>query len=563
MHRPFFFLFTIFIYSITCGLNQCQSSDSIPKLETYVTASQVEVLFSTPQQRAETLKVYKDIGIRKVYLEGLRSGLITSLDSLRAARDFLVENQIEVSTGITTTCGKDFGQPSTNNELWLNYQHPKTQSDMRDLVKSIAPLFDELMIDDFLATDDQSEISLKAKGNQSWSEYRLKLMTEFAQEYIIKPAREVNPDITIIEKFPQWYDRFHVFGYNIIDGPKIFERIWVGTETRKPDTKRFGYVMPTEGYINFSWIKSIAKEKIGGGWFDFGDCAPLPYLMQAYQSVLAGAQELVLFESGSVVNLNPCIEPFLERREALFSLGDILDNRVPRGMHAYKPANSNGSDVNGAANLYIYDYIAALGLAPLPVAEVPQHAKCIFLPRQAADDPEIKQKLNKWLDEGIKVVATPDFLTATGIPFDKPEEDAVFSEVKKSKGTLCLLNLQTFRPEEFSPGKEMFLPPRPLPVTQWKEDKVNQIRKEILPLWGINLKSPNNVGVYIFDDDLVVLANFNEQPVQCEIENILDDGEAFTLHPRFPHKKETSIKRNCNKTTVTVLPWELTVLLKE
>jgi hypothetical protein len=563
MHRVNFFLFTVFFYSITSGFNPCHSSDLIPKLETYVVASQVETLFSTPQLRAETLKVYQDVGIRKVYLEGLRSGIIPSLELLRTARDFLVENNIEVSTGITLTHGKDFGQATNNSSLWLNYQHPKTQSDVRDLIKSIAPLFDELMIDDFLATDDESEISREAKGNQSWSEYRLKLMTEFAKEYIIKPAREVNPDITIIEKFPQWYDRFHKFGYNIIDGPQIFERIWVGTETRNPDTKRFGYVVPTEGYINFSWIKSIVKQKIGGGWFDFGDCAPLPYLMQAYQSVLAGAQELVLFESGSVVNLNPCMEPFLERREALFALGEILDSRVPRGMHAYKPPNSNGSDANGAANLYIFDYLATLGLAPLPVAQVPDHAKCVFLARQAADDPGIKQKLNKWLTEGIKVIATPDFLSAAGIPFDKPEEDSVISIVKHSKGTLCMLNLQTFRHEEFSPGKEMFLPPRPLPVTQWKEDKVNLIRKEILPLWGINLKAPNNIAVYLYDDDLVVLANFNNQSVKCEIQNILDDGKAFKLHPQFPHKKETSIKSNGRKATVTVSPWELTVLLKQ
>ena len=73
------------------------------------------------------------------------------------------------------------------------------------------------------------------------------------------------------------------------------DTIWVGTESRNPDTRlfptpRYGYVMPTEGYINYRWLTTVAGPKTGGAWFDSIDCTAQNYLDQAYQSVLAGRQ---------------------------------------------------------------------------------------------------------------------------------------------------------------------------------------------------------------------------------------------------------------------------------
>ncbi|MBN2327853.1 MAG: hypothetical protein JXR73_11925 [Candidatus Omnitrophica bacterium] len=533
------------------------------QLEAYITAHQVDQYFSTPESRLKALRVYQDIGISKVYLETHRSGHQPGEALLREARDFLRANGIEVSGGITTTAGENFGEPSDRNRYWLNYQHPKTQTDLAAHFRKAARLFDEIMVDDFLATDDESDLSAAAKGERSWSEYRLQLMADFARRFIIEPAREVNPDIQFIEKFPQWYDRFHIFGYNVLEAPRLFDRIWVGTETRNPNTLRFGYTMPTEGYVNYRWLASTAGEKIAGAWFDFGDCAPGPYLMQAYQSVLAGAQELVLFETGSLIDHNECIEPFMQRRGALRALAELLKDRPRLGMHAYKPPNSNGSDADGAANLYIFDYIATLGLVPLPVANIPDDAKCLFLARQAADDPEIAVQLKAGLKQGVKIVATPDFLQTLNDSSlsNISERNAlpIFSKQKTDAGDLLVLNLQTFRHEEFAPDKEMFLPPRPLPVRDWPAEEVNRIRKEILSTWGVEISGPNNVGIYLFDD-LIVLANFNDEEAPCEVKSSQGGKASFRLNPSFPHAAPTICSSGAGACRITVAAWETAVI---
>lgn len=540
------------------------SEEKIPRLEAYITAEQVEPYFAAEENRQKALQVYQNIGISKVFLESLRSGFQTNLDLLKEIRDFLRSQGIEVSGGITTAAGNDFGVPSSSNAYWLNYQHPKTQTDLANHLRRAAPLFDEIIVDDFFATDDESPISIQAKGDRTWPEYRLQLLADVAERCIIKPAIEANPNIRLIEKFPQWYDRFQLFGYNAVAGSRSFDRIWVGTETRNPNTPRFGYVMPTEGYINYRWLATIAQNKIGGGWFDFGDCAPGPYLMQAYQTVLAGAKEIILFETGRLIETNECIEPFLQRRDALFALGQILADRAPQGMYAYKPVNSNGSDAKGAANLYIFDYLATLGLAPLPTAKVPEDAKIVFLARQAADDPEIAAKVKSWLQKSVKIIATPDFLNSVNDPtFPKIQDRNSlprFSVRQTNSGAIGILNLETFRHEEFAPDREMFLPPRPLEVSQWTKTEVNPIRAEVLSLWGIELDAPNLVGVYLFDGDILVLANFNDNAVSCVIRNTHDKNLPYRPYAEFPHTSDTQFEINANECAVTIAPWEIVVL---
>lgn len=590
----------------------------IPRLETYMMASQVDSLLSTAEGLEKALQTFQEIGITKIYLESLRCGYKSNRDVLQKARDFFQTNNIEVSGGITTAAGEGFGVASNETPLWLNYQDSKTLEDLAEHLDSIAPLFNEIMIDDFLATDDTSPASVEARGNRSWSEYRMLLMDTVAVRAIRAPARLRNPAIRFILKFPQWYDRFHLFGYDVTSAPRLFERIWVGTETRNPDTPRYGYVMPTEGYINFRWLSTLGKGKTAGAWYDFGDCTPDLYRMQAFQSVLAGARELVLFEAGSLIEKNPCLEGLLPRRDALYALGAILDARAPVGIQAYKPPHSDGSDPDGAANLYVYDYLATLGLAPLPAAQIPARPACVFLPRQAAADPDILPRISTLLDAGASVILTPDFLARFNgtdllvkagftepIRLDQPPVEIhrlwtggqefpcepgqiqlrpvptprlakilcagisdnrqipILTKQPAGKGILYVLNLQTFQHEEFAPGRELFLAPRPLTLGNWPEAIVTRIRHEFLPLFGLEMEGPNNVGVYLYDDGLAVLANFNAQPVQCVLRDSRKPAAAFRLVDGFPHAPKTSLDNLANSTLVTLAPWELVVVQRE
>ncbi|NPU99596.1 MAG: hypothetical protein HPY51_20590 [Candidatus Omnitrophica bacterium] len=590
----------------------------IPRLETYMMASQVDTLLSTEEGLERALRAFQEIGITKIYLESLRCGYQSNLDILRRARDFFQNHQIEVSGGITTAAGEGFGVASNETPLWLNYQDAKTLEDLAEHLNRAAPLFNEIMIDDFLATDDTTPASVEAKGERSWPEYRMMLMNTVAVRAIRAPARLSNPTVRFILKFPQWYDRFHLFGYDVSTAPRLFERIWVGTETRNPETPRYGYVMPTQGYINYRWLSTLAKGKTGGAWYDFGDCTPEVYRMQAYQSVLAGARELVLFEAGSLIEKHPCLEGLLPRRDALLALGSLLENRVPVGLHAYKPPHSDGSDPEGAANLYVYDYLAMFGLAPLPVSQIPVQTSCVFLPRQAAADPEILPRISTLLDKGASVILTPDFLARFNdtdlliqAGFTEPvhlgqppleisrfwtggEEFAcepgavqlrpipmprlakilcagiagnrqvpILTKHPMGKGFLYVLNIQTFSHEEFAPGKEMFLPPRPLTLRNWPEAVVTRLRHEFLPHYGLRIEGPNNLGVYLYEDGLIVLANFSDQPVQWVVRDARGEAARYHLVEQFPHVPPTRLENQAAYTVAAVAPWELLVMRRD
>ena len=42
----------------------------------------------------------------------------------------------------------------------------------------------------------------------SWTDFRLKLMTDAARDLIINPAKAVNPKVKIVIKYPNWYEHF-------------------------------------------------------------------------------------------------------------------------------------------------------------------------------------------------------------------------------------------------------------------------------------------------------------------------------------------------------------------
>ncbi|MDP8245193.1 MAG: hypothetical protein P9L94_14000 [Candidatus Hinthialibacter antarcticus] len=629
MHRIRIAVFSLIIVIASIGYAQPV------KFQTYVTAGQVSSLFGDAQKSQTTIDALKRLHIQHVYLETIRGVERAPFELLTAARDALQANEISVSAGVATIFGKGFGVDSDKPGIWMNYQAEKTQRDLADHISKIAPLFDELIIDDFLATDDESADSQQARGERSWSEYRLELMTQISEEFITAPARKANPEIRVILKYPQWYDRFHRFGYNVETGHTLYDRIWVGTETRNPDTVRFGFVQPTQGFINYTYIKSFAGDKMGGAWFDFGDCTPGAYLMQAYQSVLAGARELTLFETGSIVANNECLSPFRERQTAVSKLGEIVGDAQLIGIPSYKPAHSEASDGQGGANLFIYDYLACMGLTPVMFSDLAfgySPGAYTFLPRQAADDPIIIERIRR----GGHWLTTPDFIQA----LDKPEmaEFAGYSEpldlnqplvevdafwvkdktidVEKGKykvralpwpeearvhvaaivdgatvpilftniygargervGLIRTINFPTFRHEEFGPDREQFLPPRPLAVTDWPDEVVQEIQKSFLPIRGIHAQAPNGVSIYQYHDkdELVVFANFNDEAVECSIKyyDKFSKGEMkannhFVLHPAFPHQTGTTIQDETTNGEMTfrvkVMPWEVAVVKQD
>ena len=375
------------------------------QLGIYITAHAVNNLLSNEAGQREAISLFRANGITKAYVEVYRGGLVVDQSLLEKVKDVFLKNGIEVVGGIATVPGGDFGVKQEAQLGWFNWQNPKTQKDLKEVIKMSAKVFDEFIVDDFLCTADTSDESKIAKGDKSWSQYRRDLLTKLSTEIFIEPAKKVNPNITMIIKYPQWYDRFHLFGYELEREPQLFDKVYVGTETRGQYTQRYGFVQPYEGFVNYRWIKDIVGPKIGAAWFDHGDCDDKDFIEQAYQSVLAGAKEITIFNYFDFINGHKAHHLLRVQFQQLADLAKSVAANPVVGVAGYKPINS---DAGG--DLYLMDFIGTLGIPLVPVHQYPVDAKVILLPTQAAADKNILTKVEKSLSKGSTIIFTTGFL---------------------------------------------------------------------------------------------------------------------------------------------------------
>jgi hypothetical protein len=550
------------------------------RLASYVTSQEVEQFATDPDVRTKALQTIRHMGITKLYLEVYRGGHVVSPEHLIFARDWLKDKNIEIVGGIATVPGGDFGVRQKGPLGWFNWQNEKTQRDLEKVIRMAAGIFDSFIVDDFLCTGDISDESKAAKGERSWGEYRRALLTDLAQSVFIGPAKEVNPDITMIVKYPQWYDRFHLFGYDTKTLPELFDKVWVGTETRGRNTQRFGFVQPYEGFVNYRWLAGIAGEKIGGAWFDHGDCAEHDFIDQTYTSVLAGAAELVFFNFSNVMAGHRDHDKVIAQFDRLADLAAFVREHPVTGVAAYKPPNSDP-----AGDMYIMDFLGMLGVPIVPVHRFPEDAPVIFLPAQAAADPDLLDYITKARTRGTQIIFTTNLLIASPdgdklarmvgvgpdlqskptraqliqesgkanvtIDLESPIEGevvpgnivcisgdkqlALLTVSKTPRGRIALLNTHTYSQADFDAVGEVLLCPRPLGLLEINGPALSALREAF---GGTTFEGPSCVTYHPFGSagsGSCVIQNFNDKAVNVTV-NIEKDKsnefvEAFSKRP--------------------------------
>ena len=205
----------------------------------------------------------KYVKIDKIYLETHRDLVVVDQETLDRAKKFFASKGVRTSGGITATVNE------RNQFETFCYSNPEHRKKLREVVEFTARNFDELILDDFFFTNCKDDVEIKAKGSRSWTEYRLALMDEAARELIIKPARAVNPKIKIIIKYPNWYDHFQNLGFNLETQPKIFDKIYTGTETRDPVNSN-QHLQQYHGYSIVRFFENLKPGGNAGGWVDMG-----------------------------------------------------------------------------------------------------------------------------------------------------------------------------------------------------------------------------------------------------------------------------------------------------
>lgn len=539
------------------------------RVSVYATAGDVLRYLSKLPDRVTVARACESLHISRIFLEGRRGDEYAPPTLLTEARDFFETRGIEACGGIATVPGASFGTRQNEALGWLNWEDVKTRRDVAEFFTENAPLFKDLIVDDFFCTADTSPESARARGSRSWAAYRRDLLVSSVGPLIVRPARAARPTVRLILKFPQWYDRFHLFGY---DPPRMmtsFDRIWVGTEVRDPRTRRMGFVQPTEGYMNFRWLASIGGEKVVGAWFDHIECSAQNFVDQAYGSVLAGARELTLFRLSDLMEGNPGDALLANRLPELITLEKRIHGQPRDGIAFYKPPGGDTDD-----NLYLMDYLGMVGLPILPVAQYPESAKVAFLAVQAAADPDISERMRRHLRRGATLVVTPAFVRCAGptvarlagvetgavgapksateilirrqvialrAPFQldaalkttgsrmlieaRIDEQSipVLTSQRTGGGRVLVLNTRTFSETDFGRTGEWLLAPSELGLPQLPQTLADHLRDTVMRPLGIRLHAPSGVSLCLFGNGSC-LYNFLDQPAE-----VLLNGKAIRL----------------------------------
>jgi hypothetical protein len=455
----------------------------ILKISTLFTAQNVREHLSSNEGINSAIDWCKKTAVTHVFIESYRDGYTAERKTLEHARDRFKAEGFEVSGCITTT---GIGKRSTGWNGISCYTDQKTQEQLQKIFEYTASMFDEIMIDDFLFTDCQCEECVKARGDKSWIDYRCELMVKISRERILKPAKAVNPNVKIIIKYPQWYDDFHNRGYDVLRQSADFDKIWVGTETRDYDDKRWGGKVQYEAYYIMRWLGKIGGPKTGGGWFDPFGTTENTYVEQARQTVLADAKEMLLFCYGSLLrDTGPAnVEKLRTEIPTLFKLAVLMRNKPIKGIHAPKPPNSDAYDEQ-----YVFDLVGMLGLPLVPAFEIDTDAKAAFFPVHALKDPGFSDKLKKMLDAKKPILIT----------------DGLAKRLNNTK--LDVENLMVLK-----------VGGNPRSLLKLTREELKPIRNKLLEPFGIKFDAPNEMALYLIGENCLAIENFNDEPADVSLE---------------------------------------------
>lgn len=345
--------------------------------------------------------IEKYVGLDKVYLETFRGGIVPK-EQINMIRDFLEEKGVEVAGGITTVYWGDYANDSKQRIFGtVCYSNNEMREKIREVSRYTAELFDEIILDDFYFTNCTCDECIKKKGDRSWVDFRRDLLTEVSENLILKPAKDVNPNVKITIKYPNWRESFHGAGYLPGIESSMFDRIYTGTETRSP--KYTDQHLPEYlSYALMSWVENTMPGLNGGGWLDTYQCWSTDrYLEQAYLTAFAKPQEIMLFMWRDLVDNRFTTALGLELGKIDKTLSLI---GKPVGIKTYIPFESDGEN----------HLEMRLGMQGIPVEMIPSFPETtdvILLTESSLKDEAVLDKLKSHLLNGGDAVVTTGFVS--------------------------------------------------------------------------------------------------------------------------------------------------------
>jgi hypothetical protein len=393
----------------------------------YIPVNVVRHLDDAPTLTDEWSRISSQLKVDKVYIEVQRNRTLASDDTLERVKSFFLARGVKIAGGMAASDGATNGQFKS-----FCYTDPGDRAFIKSAAELAARHFDELIQDDFFFVTTKYASDIVAKGDQSWTDFRLKLMDDVAENLIIKPARAINPRMKLVIKFPNWYEHFQGSGYDLDKEPKLFDGIYTGTETRDPEITDQN-LQQYESYQIFRYFENIKPGGNGGGWVDTYSIRYVDrYAEQLWDTMFAKAPEIMLFNWAELLrpvipgnrtnwqdlhtsfDYNQMLQAYRSNapaghpnpsmaRLAGYSLEQVdgflgkLGN--PIGIQCYKPYQSTGED-------FLHNYLGNIGIPIDLHPEFPTNADLVLLTESAKFDPDIVAKIKNQLMAGKSVVVT-------------------------------------------------------------------------------------------------------------------------------------------------------------
>src|SRR5664279_5201803 len=129
-------------------------------------------------------RISSQLKVDKVYIEVQRDRNVASDETLERVKKFFVDHGVKVAGGMAASDGSIGGQFKT-----FCYTDPQDREFIKNAAELAARHFDELIQDDFFFNTTKNDSDIAAKGDKSWTQFRLELMDDVAENLIVKPAR--------------------------------------------------------------------------------------------------------------------------------------------------------------------------------------------------------------------------------------------------------------------------------------------------------------------------------------------------------------------------------------
>ena len=580
------------------------------KVSVYVRAYEVEKMKDTEWLESSWKIISSQLDVDKIYLETHRDMLLVDDATLEKAKKFFEKQGLEVAGGITYTINE------SNDFETFSYSDPGDRAWVKKVAETTARHFDEFLLDDFFFTSSKKDVEIAAKGDRSWTQYRLELMNEAGRNLVVGPAKAVNPKVKVIIKYPNWYDHFQGLGFNLEDGPQIFDGVWTGTETRDPGSNQH-----LQNYLSYNimrYFENISGGRNGGGWVDSGGITMSMdrYAEQLFLTAIAKGRDVMLFAYNQLldVKLNPMFRgpwqdqgtswsydemtaPFKNGKETvtpttMARIADVVLRKAdelvgklgnPIGIPSYKVFHAPGEE-------FLQNYLGMIGLPMDMYSFFPEGGKTVLLTAQAANDPDLTQKIENQLKAGGNVFIT------TGLLKKVPEKIAPICELQcddlkaivndfgrygKSEKDILIPQVRYLTNDSWevvSAGKPLTRGVSGWPILHratysqgtlyvvtipddfgalydYPEGVLNEIRRTMSQGLDLYLEGPAKVSLFLYDNKTVIVENFNDEPVNVRLSGKpgfsrltdLETGETIDaaeeqLPPFFRRRAEPAVK---------------------